>query len=354
MRAIVVRDPGAADALQLEDVPLPPIGTHDVLIEVEACGVCFHDVVVRNGTLKRGVQIPVIPGHEVSGRVRQVGAEVRLFKTGDRVTTVQRSHVCGQCRYCRTDRESACAERVMLGDVGLNGGYSEFVAVEEDNIALVPDEVPLDHAAIIACAIGTQLNAIRDVAEVRAGDRVLITGAGGGLGIHGVQIARFAGAEVIAVTTSPQKAEEIKRAGAHHVIVAERGGDFSADVRAITGSEGVDVAIDNVGSATFTSTRRSLGMGGRWIMVGQLSGEFVKLNPAQIFLQDLTIRSAKATSRRQLVDAIELVRRGAVKPMISASLPLDEAAHAHRLMESAAPTGRILLKPSLRSSTPIA
>ena len=347
MRAMVVTEPGGPEALVLTDVPIPELRRNDVLIKVEACGVCFHDVVTRNGTLKRGVQMPVIPGHEVSGIVERVGPAVRDFKAGDRVTTVQRRHICGRCRYCRSGRETSCDEREFLGDMGLNGGYAEFVCVEDDNVTVVPDDIPLDQAAIVACAIGTELNAIRDVAGVQPGDKVLITGAGGGLGVHGVQVARAAGGFVVGVTTTEAKAQAIKDAGAHEVVLAKRGEDFSGAVKKVTGGEGADVVIDNVGSAVFQSARKSLAMGGRWIFVGQLTGEFVQINPAQIFLRDISIKSAKSTSRKQLQDSLDLVRRGQVRPVITAEMPLERAAEAHKDVESGRSVGRILLKPGL-------
>ncbi len=331
----------------ITDVPVPEMRPNDVLIKVEACGVCFHDVVTRNGTLKRGVKMPVILGHEVAGIVEKVGPLVKEFKPGDRVTTAQRRHICGHCKYCRTGRETSCDEREFLGDMGLNGGYAEFVCVEDDNVAIVPEGVSLDEAAITACAIGTELNAIREVANVQPGDKVLITGAGGGLGIHGIQIARIAGGFVVAVTTSEAKAKLIKDAGAHEVILAKRGEDFSDAVKKVTGGEGVDVAIDNVGSVLFQPTRRSLAMGARWIFVGQLTGDFVQINPAQIFMRDISIKSAKSTSRKQLQDCLELVRLKLVKPVITGSLPLEKAAEAHREVESGHSAGRILLKPGL-------
>ena len=309
MRAMVVREPGGPEALVLEDIPPPPLRRNDVRIRVEACGVCFHDIVTRNGTLRRGVEMPLIPGHEVSGIVESVGPDVRGFKSGDRVATLQRRHICGHCRYCRNDMETACPEREFLGDMGLNGGYAELTCVEEDNVALVPEGIPLDSAAIVACTVGSELNAIRDVAQVRAGERVLINGAGGGLGIHGVQVARLSGAEVIAVTSSADKVDAIREAGADHVVLYGRGEDFSGPVRALTGGEGVDVAVDNVGSHTFDAMRRSLARRGRWIFIGQLSGDFVRLNPAQLFLHGLSIHSAQSTNRRQFLDCLQLVKR---------------------------------------------
>ncbi len=347
MRAMVVSRPGDADALVLTELPMPDMRPNDIRIKVEACGVCFHDVVTRNGVLKRGIKMPVIPGHEISGIVDAIGPEVRGFNPGDRVCTVQRRHICGHCKYCRSGRETSCDEREFLGDWGLNGGYAEYVCVEEDNVAHVPDGIPLDEASVVACVIGTELNAVRDVAAVRPGDSVLVTGAGGGLGIHGVQLARASGAFTIGLTTTESKADLIRQAGAHEVVVARRDEDFSSAVKALTGGEGVDVVIDNVGSPLFQPTRKSLAMGGRWIFVGQLTGEFVQLNPAQLFMRDISIRSVKSTSLAQLEDSLRMVALGQVRPVITHRLPLEDAAEAHRLVESGRSTGRILLMPGL-------
>jgi len=300
MRAMVVSAPGAPEALVLTELPMPELRPNDIRIKVEACGVCFHDVVTRNGVLKRGILMPVIPGHEISGIVDAVGPLVRDFKPGDRVCCVQRRHICGHCKYCRSGRETSCDEREFLGDWGLNGGYAEYVCVEEDNVAHVPDGVSLEEASVIACVIGTELNAVRDVAHVKPGDSVLVTGAGGGLGIHGIQVARAAGGYTIGLTTTESKAQQILDAGAHEVIVARRDEDFSPTVKKVTGGDGADVVIDNVGSPLFQPTRKSLAMGGRWIFVGQLTGEFVQLNPAQLFMRDISIRSVKSTSLAQI------------------------------------------------------
>jgi NADPH:quinone reductase-like Zn-dependent oxidoreductase len=231
-----------------------------------------------------------------------------------------------------------------LGDAGLNGGYAELVSIGEENVAAVPDEVALDEAAIVACAIGTELNAIRDVAEVRLGERVLVTGAGGGLGIHGIQLARLAGAHTIAVTTSAAKVVDIRAAGADEVLVVAPGEDFSARIKALTGGA-ADVAIDNVGSAVFQATRRSLADGGRYVLVGQLTGDLIDINPAQLFLRDISLLSAKGVSRAQLEECLRLVARRRVRPVIGGEFPLDEAGAAHRMVEQGRSMGRLLLKP---------
>lgn len=346
MKAMVVHQPGGTEVLRLERVADPIAGPKDVIIKVDACGVCFHDIVTRNGTLKFGVQMPCILGHEISGTVVDVGRDVRAFQRGDRVATVQRYHICGACRYCRTGRETLCPERKFTGDWGMVGGYAEYVAIEDDNVALVPEGVELQDAAIVACAIGTILNAIREIGKLQPGETALVTGAGGGLGMHAIQLARLAGALVIAQTTSPEKADQIRALGAHTVIVHSRGEDFSNAVKKANGGLGVDVAIDNVGSQLFELIRRSMGIGGRWIMIGQLTGEFVPFNPAQLFLKNVSMLSATSTTRKQLDDCLALVARGVIKPFVSLALPLEQAAQAHELVETGKSSGRIVLRPN--------
>jgi acryloyl-coenzyme A reductase len=348
MKAIVVDAPGGRDVLSLRTVPTPVAQGKDVVIKVHSCGVCFHDVVTRNGTLKAGVKMPLILGHEIAGTVVETGPLVRGFKPGDRVATAQRYHICGACAHCRSGYEPLCEDRKFLGDWGLVGGYAEFVAVEDDNLALVPDNVPLDQASIVACTLGTVYNAMRDVAGVRVGETVLITGSGGGLGVHAIQLARMQGTRVIAQTTSPQKAGMLSDLGAHEVVVHQRGEDFSAQVRSLTGGRGVDVAIDNVGSLLFNATRKSIAVRGRWILVGQLNGDFVPFNPAQLFLKNISMLSATSTTRNQLVHCLDLVASGAIRPIIGAVMPLEQAQEAHRLVEAGAVTGRVVLQPGFQ------
>ena len=344
MKATVVRSPGGPEALVIENIPEPVAGPLDVIIAVAACGVCFHDVVARNGTLKSGIRFPFVPGHEVAGTVTAVGSAVRAFKPGDRVASTQRYHVCGHCRYCASAREPLCDEAVFLGDAGLNGGYAEQVAIEEDNLAMVPAAVSLDDAAIAACAIGTMLHAIRAVGKVESGESVLITGSGGGLGLHGIQLARLAGAHVIAQTTSPDKVHTLEQAGANAVVLSERGGDFSAQVKRVAPA-GVDVVIDTVGTPVFTPARRSLARGGRWVLVGQLTGDFVSFNPAQLFLRGVSMLSATSTTRQELIDTLDLLARGDVRAQIGARFSLEAVADAHRMVESAKALGRVIVKP---------
>lgn len=346
MKAMVVEEPGGVEVLNMQTVEDPVAGPKDVIIKVDSCGVCFHDIVTRNGTLKAGVKMPLILGHEISGIVADVGRDVTDFKPGDRVATAQRYHICGSCSFCRTGRETLCEDRKFLGDFGMVGGYAEYVAVEDDNVAIVPEGAALDEAAIVACTIGTVLNAMRDVGRIQAGETVLITGSGGGLGMHAVQLARLQGARVIAQTTSAKKVDMLRELGAHEVVVHERGEDFSAKVRALTNGRGVDVAVDNVGNLMFNPIRKSIAVSGRWLLIGQLTGDFVPFNPAQLFLKNISMLSATSTTRDQLRQCLDLVAAGAIRPIVSERMPLSEARRAHEKVEAGAIAGRILLQPA--------
>lgn len=345
MRAVIAERTGPPEVLCVADIAPREPGPREIRIAVAACGVCFHDVVVRNGTYRRAVGMPAILGHEVAGTVERLGSQVRGLRRGDLVATTTYSHVCGDCRHCRGGHETSCPERVFLGDAGLNGGYAELVCVDADAVHKIPPGVSMEEASIVACTVGTELNAVREVGRVQLGERVLVTGAGGGLGLHGVQLCRLAGAFTIAVTTSKAKAARIREAGADEVIVAERGGDFSDEVRRLTNGAGVDVAIDNVGSPVFESVRRSMADDGRMVLVGQVTGDFISINPAQLFLRNVSILPAKGVSRAQLADALELVARRRIKPAIEDVCRLEDAAKAHRRVEAGLSSGRLVLSP---------
>jgi NADPH:quinone reductase-like Zn-dependent oxidoreductase len=180
---------------------------------------------------------------------------------------------------------------------------------------------------------------------VKLGERVLVTGAGGGLGVHAVQMARLAGAHVIAQTTTPDKAALLTESGANDVLVTARGEDFSKRVQSLTGGEGVDVLIDNVGTPLFTAMRRSLAVNGRWVLVGQLTGDFVSFNPAQLFLRNQSMLSVNSTTRAQLEDTLALIARGDIRPVISGVERLRNIGAVHERMERGSVAGRIVVRP---------
>jgi len=333
---------GGPEVLAQRDIPDPVPGSRQVLVRVRACGVCRRDILIRRGPAQRGFVSPLVLGHEIAGEVVALGPDARGFAPGDRVCSTQRSHVCGCCTMCRTDRETLCSEIKFLGQDVL-GGYAEYVVVGDDNLARLPDGIAFETGAIVACAVGTSFNAVCDTGDVRPGERALISGAGG-LGFHAVQIARACGAFVIAATRTAAKADALREAGAHEVVVAPDG-RFAAGVRSATGGRGADVAIDTVGGAVFNELRRSMALAGRIVLVGEVTGTPVEIDIASIYRRGLEIRSAVSTSRRQLERALQLVAQGEVRPMVERTMPLAEAAEAHRLVEDNAVAGRIVLVP---------
>lgn len=332
----------AAVDLQVRDVEDPEPGNGQVLLDVGAAGVCYHDVINRTGGFPRTV-FPTVLGHEIVGEIIGLGSGVRGFDVGDRVATIQ-LQPCGTCRLCRQGRESLCREGAGFFGEQTPGGYAELVVSETSALVPLPQDVSAEVGAVLACAVGTALHAIRSRLQLAVGETVLITGASGGVGAHAIQLARLAGARVIAVTSSPFKADELARLGAHDVVVSEDL-DFGAQVKEITDGEGVDGVLEIVGARTFRASLRSLRAGGRLVFVGNVTAEKVAIAPAMTILKELTVLGSAACTRQELVDVIELVRRGDVQPVIDRTLELGRAAEAHQLLEDRKVKGRIVLLP---------
>lgn len=343
MRAMVTEEPGDYDVMRMKDLPLPPLGPRDVLVRNFASGVCYHDHLLRVGIMKRGVPYPLILGHEGAGVVEAVGSDVRMHKPGDRVACTQWTEACGYCRFCRTNREPLCGQRQLFGH-NRDGTYANFFKIQDDSLLPLPDEISFEHGAILSCAIGTCLAAIRDVGRTQAGDTLLVTGAGGGLGVHAIQVAKLCGAFVVAQTTSPEKVPLIREMGADEAVVA-RNGLFAEEVRRVTGGEGVDVVCDNVGAPVFQEALRSCARGARYVLVGELTGDQVAFNTARLFLKGVSLLATMSTSRTQLGDVIDLVRRRRLRPTITERFELEEAPRVHRLMVEKKLTGRVVLIP---------
>jgi acryloyl-coenzyme A reductase len=343
MRAMVTDQPGDYDVMRARDVPVPALGPREVLVRNFASGVCYHDHLIRVGVMKRGIIFPLILGHEGAGIVEAVGSAVRSLAPGDRVACTQWTENCGLCRYCRTNREPLCTERKLFGH-DRDGTYAELFKIQEDSLLPLPTEIGFEDGAILSCAIGTVLAALRDVGRTQAGEYVLVTGAGGGLGVHAVQMARLCGATVIAQTTSPQKAKLIREVGADEVVVAHDG-KFADEVRRIARGEGVDVVCDNVGAPVFQEALRATARGARYVLVGELTGDAVTFNTARLFLKGVSLLSTTSTSRTQLADVIELVRTRKLRPTVTERFRLEEAPRVHRLMVDRQLSGRVVLTP---------
>jgi D-arabinose 1-dehydrogenase-like Zn-dependent alcohol dehydrogenase len=342
MKALYVNEPGAEPDLEVRDVPVPGITDNQVLVRVAACGLCNHDVAVMAGLLHRGVSKDVILGHEISGFVDRVGASVHAFSEGDRVVATLTAF-CGKCDRCLAGHQYRCREGQGVGH-GINGGFAQYVALPETSLVPVPDGLDLVDACVAACPIGVTIQAISDVARVKPGETVLVVGAGGGLGIHAIQVAAAGGARVIAVTTSLDKMPAIESLGAD-VVLSTKDLDFSEIVFALTGDEGVDVILNTVGSAVLESCLASLAQFGRMVILGEVEGAKIGFNITDILFLDATMSGSTGASPSHIASALDMMSSGKVKPVIHQQLGLAEATEAFQLVRSRGATGRIVLIP---------
>ncbi len=343
MRALVLEQPGDEPLLAVRDLPVPEPGPGEAVVEVAACGMCYHDVAVIAGTLRRGVKPDVVLGHEISGRIAGVGEGVDDLSAGDRVVATLTTF-CGRCDTCTAGRQYRCPTGQGLGH-GLDGGFAEYVCLPRSCFVRLPDGIDLVEAAVLGCPMGVALRAVRDVARVRPGETALVTGAGGGLGIHAAQIAAALGARTLAVTGSPEKLEAIEEAAPCEVILADGELDFAEIVLALTEDEGVDAAIDTVGSAVFRSVLNSLAQYGRMTLLGEIEGRRVSINLAEILFRDATVNSSTGAGPGDIADAARMVADGLVSPVVSARYALQDWKLAYDAMRERRTFGRVVLTP---------
>ena len=346
MTALTILKSGRPPQLAIEERPVPTPGPGEALLRVDACGFCHHDLLVMAGTLRRGVGPSVILGHEIAGTVVAAADDVTQFRAGDRVVSLLTA-ACGQCARCLSGREHRCLTGAGIGH-GRDGGFAEYVALPETALAAVPDTIPSEEAALLACPAGVALAGI-EAAGVASGDTVVVTGAGGGLGVHAVQLAAMQGAQVIAITTSPDKAERLEQLGASVVLEAEHGLDIAEVVMALTDDTGADAVIDTVGPPLWPATLRCLGQYGRLAMLGDVTGEPASLQLAEAIFRDLRIVGVSGVSRAGLERAVSLATTGRLRPMVSQKLPMtaEGAAEAWQLVAERGPLGRVVLTPQL-------
>ena len=343
MKALFVKEPGPQPEFEVRDVDTPEAGPNDILIEVRAAGLCGHDIAIMTGLLRRGVDHNVILGHEVSGTIAQLGSDVTGLSDGDPVVASLTAS-CGRCDRCNSGLDYRCRYGAGVGH-GVNGGFAEYIRLPATSVTPLPADVDLIGACLIGCPIGVCVRAAKSVGRVSAGESVLVTGAGGGLGVHAVQVATALGAaQVFAATSSPEKLDVLDNYAPGGAIL---GGelDFSELVLAFTEDQGADAVIDTVGSATFRSAIRSLSQYGRMVLLGEVEGGRASLNLTDIMFRDAAIYGSTGASRPDIEAAIELVSSGAVQPVIHAAMPLEDAAEAVRLVTSRQVTGRIALTP---------
>jgi D-arabinose 1-dehydrogenase-like Zn-dependent alcohol dehydrogenase len=345
VKAMVLREPGGP--VRLEEVPTPKIGPNDALLRVRATGVGLT-VVIMSAWPGRVTAFPRIPGHEVAGEVVEVGSEVATVRAGDRVTC----HfylTCKVCGFCRSGRETLCP--AFRGYVGMacDGGYAEYMAIPAVNLCPIPPGVSDVEAAIGADAICTPLHACREEARVGPGDHVLVVGAGGGVGVHAVQMARLCGGRVLAADLTDAKLEMAGAVGADALIDVRRD-DLASRALALTDGRGVDAVIDTVASPeTLEAGLRALARAGRLVIIGSRPPDVFgadpafRVDPLWMLERGLEIHGSRYVSLAEIAQTLELLRQRRIRAVVTRELPLEGAEEAHRLLRMNALVGRAAL-----------
>lgn len=321
---------GPHQPLRIEDYPTPSIKPHEVLVKVAACGVCHTDLHYIDHGVPTFKKPPLILGHEASGTVAQAGIDVKNFKEGERVL-LPAVLTCGTCDYCRTGRENICQTMTMFGN-NIDGAYAEYVAAPAKDIFHLPPEIPLAEGSIIADAISTPYHAVKNRAEVRPGDTVVVFGCGG-VGINVVQMAVVAGGVVIAVDISDRKLERAKQFGATSTINPTKVENLGKEIKKLTGG-GADIAIEAIGKPqTIEAAFGTLRKGGRLVVVGY-STEDIKLSAAKIMYSEMEVRGSLGCRPVDYPRLIELCRIGKVKvsELVTQKFPLDTINDAFDLL----------------------
>lgn len=323
MRAVVVSNAGGPSQVRIDDVEPP--SADGVVIDVVAAGLNFPDVLLTRGQYQLRPDLPFVPGSEVAGRVAAAPTGSG-FAVGDRVAAFS-----------------------------VLGGLAEQVSCNPALVLPLPDEVTDVVGAALPMNYLTCHFALRERARMRPGDWILVHGAAGGIGTAAVQLAAAWGARVIAVTSTPAKAEVASQAGAHHVVFAE---DFRDAVMRVTDGRGVDLVVDPVGGDRFTDSLRALAPGGRLLVIGFTAGAIPEVKVNRLLLNNIGVLGVGWGAwwnhpsgpgpdylRGQWDDLLPLLTSGQIDPVIDSVRPLSEVADALTDIEERRVTGKVILTP---------
>jgi alcohol dehydrogenase/propanol-preferring alcohol dehydrogenase len=332
MRAVQVSGPGGALELVERDVPAP--GAGQVLIKVQACGICHSDSLTKEGQWP-GLQYPRVPGHEVAGVIDTLGAGVEGWKAGERVGVGWHGGHCGHCANCRRGYFVVC-EKGQVPGISYDGGYADYLVVPVEALARMPEELNDVDAAPLLCAGITTFNALRN-SGARAGEVVAILGIGG-LGHLGVQFARRMGFNTVAIARGEDKAPLAKQLGAHHYIDSRA--QNPADALKALG--GASVILATVTSAdAMTATLGGLALNGKLIILG-VADKPIEVPPVQFIMGRNAVQGWPSGSSADSEDTLAFSALADVKPMIE-TYPIERAAEAYDRMMSGAARFRVVL-----------
>jgi len=342
MKAIRFHKHGGPDVLRYEEALEPKIQANEVLVKIKACALNHLDLWLRVGVPGWPLAMPHIVGSDISGEIAQVGPLATRVKVGERVLLAPGIN-CGQCKECVQGLDSACRQYTLFG-VMVDGGYAEYVKSPEANVIPIPGDLSFDEAAAVPLVFTTAWHMLFARAGLKPGEDVLVIGAGSGVGSAAIQIAKLVGARVIATAGADAKLAKARALGADEVINHTRQ-PIGEEVRRLTEKRGVDVIVEHVGTAVWDACFESLATYGRLVTCGVTSGGEVKLNLQALFGRQRAILGSFMGGKGELMEALKLIGRRKLKPVIDSAFPLKDAAAAQEKMESRDFFGKILLHP---------
>jgi len=318
------------------DIPDPQPG--EIRIRVEACGIGLTVLnCIRGDLANDAARLPRVPGHEIVGVVDAVGAGVTAHTAGQRVMAYFYL-VCGNCEACRAGQDSLC--RNLAGWVGVHrdGGYAPYTILPAGNAVPLPDGIAAAQATAIPDAIATPLHVCKTRARIHRGDRVVVIGAGGGVGIHMVEMAALFGASVAGLDINETKFEAIQRMGGTPI---DSHSFDRIDLRAAWGPDPPTVVIDLLGSsASLAWGLKTLGLGGRHVVLTTFRDVDVLVSPRDLVLRELTILGSRYASKGELAESAQLVAAGKIHPVVSRVVPPGEVEDVHRALQDGTLLGR--------------
>jgi NADPH:quinone reductase-like Zn-dependent oxidoreductase len=340
MKAVRIHEIGGPEVLRYETIPEPQLRQDQVLVRVKACAMNHLDLWIRKGIPK--VKLPHILGSDVAGEIVQVGEYVSGFETGQRVLLAP-MHFCNHCEKCTAGLQNQCREFTVLGNA-VDGGNCELIVAPAENVIPFPDSLDFNQAASVPLVFTTGWHMLVGRAQVKPGQIVLVLGANSGVGIAGIQIAKFFHCTVIATAGDEQKAQRARELGADFEINHYQQ-KISEEVRKITNKEGVDIVMEHVGPATWNESVRSLKPGGTLVTCGATTGYEVGLDLRFLFSRQLSLLGSYMGTMGELHEVLKHVFSGKLKPVIDRTFPLSEARAAHEYMEKSQMFGKIVLNP---------